>query len=506
MILSNTPNRGILLETGGSTSDQAAGNEIEYFTEYNPAVRSVYGSLAEANSDPRNARVKLRTASGSPRCAGSAMDNCIYDWRGNMTKKFTEEKVIGDHAGTDSWNMRDHMIKSGAGKLYWSADSGIPLTEELIKAIPLNSLIGSRDARGMYGVSGSNPHKLSRHYKSVVGWDEETGTPLLRDWSHGIVEGTLEQINDAAYGIPRVNEIIAPAQAQLPTFAEAKAAKELNRKQYGQNPLQINISDYITTLKESGTPIAENFPAKLEEFNSSILKNRDAIMQATRLSEIGFNELHKQALALATQESGNASASLTVLDNLFGDSTGLTQIKSSNRESLDEIYPDATRVFNIPTSALDNNKMKDPDVNAFYTMLLLANNARRYDEMRDITEGSGKITEINNVAGERINKLLDQDGVAWYRRSPTMDILRKVFDSDDVIKLSKKVIAKFPETFDNKDFRTTRATEGNADNLTDPEIAAYMWNNPARILTGDAQGAKSNSYVNNVLSYYNIIK
>ena len=42
-------------------------------------------------------------------------------------------------------------------------------------------------------------------------------------------------------------------------------------------------------------------------------------------------------------------------------------------------------------------------------------------------------------------------------------------------------------------------------NLTNSEVLAYQWNNPARLRTGDAQGEKENKYIESVEFYRTLL-
>jgi len=473
----------------------------------------IFDSVEEANKSKYFRNIKTRLKDGKPvfkddlsigdisssstyRCMGSACDasaNVGVNWRDGW-EKFSPPAVNGlkgkPVVGVNSWTLVDFVRQHNNGV---AMDT---FSDDTLSDLPVGTLLSYGDARGKY-ISAEYSKPMARHTMSVVGYLKD-GTPLVFDWEHGVHEVGMY---DKSYGGGhKLVNITLPKKEQQQNFSTFN--KDLiDRKNNGIEPLNVDIDAYVSKIKKINPKVSDRFASDLHEFNNSILENRDNIKKTTGLSDKGFNELHKQALALAVQESATAGTGAKAVDWLFGSSLGLTQLQKSNRDVLDEKYGDATLAFTHTAHKDHSGKVKyrekiddsfaNNDANAVYTMLLLADNAKRGRATLNKGKDPGVIQEKNRDLGKYEKKFMNK-----------LDNTK--FPGTDFSMMD----AFFPI---QKAFNTRYyPTKGNNMDMSESEVMSYMWNNPARLRTGDAQGKskkndKGNKYIDNIELYRSLV-
>lgn len=380
------------------------------------------------------------------RCLGSACDANstlgIPSWRSiiaNNKIDLTKYSVPGDPspATLDSWEFHKAMRDNKLGNKIYDKGDALPN-----KPLPLGSMVGMGDARTKY-ISKSNS-LLPRHSATVVGWTK-AGNTLVYDL------GEIKVLPKSSYTEPhpiyQVSTITAPNNAI--TFDDAKTPRIPHPG--------LDIDSYINKLP---IKVSDNYKEELYNFSNTIRSKQDAIKKQLGLSDTGFDELYKMAIAISTQEHGTTGSVIATIDNMFGNSTGITQIQDDNRKNIKAKYP---------TLFKDSNSKEE---DALITMALLKDNLKQGERLYNKGKTPGTINETIDVGNTNVKRIINKAADNYLLPS--------------ILKVA-------------------RPTKGNASDLTIDELSAYMWNNPSRLATGDAQGAKENQYVRAVMEYRKLL-
>jgi len=461
-------------QSGGTTDD------INYF--WDPAhadARRIFPDVASAEAFFKD-RYKTKTQNGTWRCTGSALDACGYDWRANLNTNNLPNIPGDDRKSLDAWDL-PFAIKASpkSGAVIYDKAAGNHIEAAQLKTLPVGTLIGMHDARGSrYGI-GRYPVALSRHTEAVIGYLED-GTPLLYSL------GKIRPVNQL--DMNEVNYIAVPNAKKDYSYIK-EAFNNYNKVQNS-----IPIDQYIKSLPET----TQNFKHEIKNFAAAIDSNRAQLMAKLNLSPRGFEELRKQAIALATQESGKSTYVGLAADAIVGSTKGLTQLNGDYINYLNKNYnlqdisqANVQRKYGASAKHLPADLM-DSKTSALYTMAMLADNAHRYKRSKTKYTAPSTIKEFRKEEYQGIKDIL----------SRTAPVIASILPSANT---AAKIAAKLPSWSKPSIIYRTRKTKGTNPNLSDIEVAAYLWNNPRRIVRGDAQGAQENNYVRNVQNYYNVL-
>lgn len=427
------------------------GPGITYHVPERDFPRAIHDNMEDLKKDPRYSDEKTNPGSlPLYRCTGSALDACYYNWRKGWDKlAFPEWAYEKDrNQSVDAWEFHRFTREHGLG-----------LAGELLHPnnYPLNTIVGTGLAKNKYLYDVPQSQGLPRHSQALIGWLPD-GQSIW--YSIGNIEPLGEVIKRG------ITQVTTPANLNY-TYEKAIADEEAYQEyisRYDAEPLYLDINSFVSNLEASGLEVSSKFKSDLTEFNDMIVSSRDRLMKLSGLTGEGFNELHKQAIALAAQETGTSGYLVRFIDDL-GKSKGITQVRGDMVASLKKLYPEIMEWDTETFQHFFPGNTVTAKSSALYTMMLLADNAKRLGSVRKMAEskGPGEITEANRKYSGFARKIIS------------------VLDLDS--------------------YKETYPTSGYTNDLSNSEILSYMYNNPLRLRAGDAQGAETNTYVSNVEKY-----
>lgn len=147
-------------------------------------TKHIYNTLDDISKDPKYSKIKRLASSGTTRCVGAAHDAskiCGIDYRSMVSRGYDKSfRLAGENDDiVDAWNWKDAANNTDEIDVIYDREKHDPkVLDKLLKDLPLNSFIGTGDARGRY-ISKKNKLR-SRHGITVLGY-LPNGAPIVYD-------------------------------------------------------------------------------------------------------------------------------------------------------------------------------------------------------------------------------------------------------------------------------------------------------------------------------------
>jgi len=247
-------------QEGGGTGD----------TDQQWQPKFIYTSAEEAAENPMLKSIRTKTDNGTSRCLGSALDAaavCGYDYRPTISgqrqrieaeggewlapKRDNDDKVV------DSWDMYDVFKGSDDVRFLYDRHSGQEWSNDYLKDLPVNTLIGIGDARNDRYMSKDYKDRRSIHTIAIIGYASD-GTPIVYDTGkvyEGIPQKYLNRINyimthKDAQDYNTIAQLSGTGTTQQGT-GEGEEENTLNAFQENyqvSNPDNVSLQNWFTTL------------------------------------------------------------------------------------------------------------------------------------------------------------------------------------------------------------------------------------------------------------------
>ena len=323
----------------------------------------------------------------SPVLPGSLNHWQIYEHAGVSSGKGNpRSKEYGPTA--DSWDIHGLLQEKGAIKKYAAplnnpfelrnklGSMTMPQQEAYWKTLnlPVGTIIGMGDHEYFENLSYNKKKGLvdNSHSAVIVGYNEQ-GLPVMYDYGH------ITPITNPTFVNYAVTNITIPRENQNYTFDYVKK----NTKSGNYTPLNIKVPNDIYNIVD---------PDEFDPFLSALENYKPLYANALGLSDEQYDELAKQAVAIALTETkgGNDASNWRygvvpsyLTDKMgLGDSQGITQFTTTHLKNPDfakimakfPLRPNATSASDAGSITYDEFDPWDPYQIAGATLALLKSN------------------------------------------------------------------------------------------------------------------------------------
>jgi len=436
-------------------------------------------------------KIKVKDAYGNSYCTRSALQASPYSWY-NVWKD-AEGKWINSAgqpgSGVNAWDVQNAVNASDDAFVYYDYFRDGPLTEEIKENLPFGSLLQYGKVGTGFGVNKEYGEQRPRHTTALAGVILNGEKPAVYNFGNPkIAEKDIFTEFNPRYPRTGLTKIVAPTKFKNVSIHDVVNMYKDFAKSQKFNNIDTKLTDkdyeiWKTAIKANGDDLDESFLEDIDTFYKSLNKYSDKIKKDYNLNDYSVDLIKRLLLGIAVQESGTTGDFAAALDHMFGSSTGLTQLLTENRDKIKDQHT-------IPKTV--NSFLLTPESSAYYSMALMANNLKDLENLSKIKKGTGsyyqpKTFGLTGKPAKVLKKIIP-------KLSAPNDYTMSLADiSLGPLTMIPKYLAA---AFGYDKVKTT----GNAD-LSDAEILAYMWNNPGRIVSGDAGGYTENSYIKNVLNY-----
>jgi hypothetical protein len=196
--------------------------------QYGGGTPPIYDTPEDLKKSFDFSKIRKKAPSGNTRCLGMGLDAakvCGFDFRSVLYNKGANTSVTqlpwDDKEGVvDSWNMKEASYNSEDLEVIYDREKDGPISEEMLKNLPMYAMIGTGDARKgkKKYISPSYEKRVSRHSIINLGFTPE-GDPIIYD------------MGDVSAGIPKkytgeINFIAAPKKDRVYFGEQEKKEKQ----------------------------------------------------------------------------------------------------------------------------------------------------------------------------------------------------------------------------------------------------------------------------------------